>query len=325
MEGKPRNGGSSGRSPFNNKGCIQEWLCKNKILEFVGPGISSLSVDYRNGIDVMTTETACLSSIWETDSMVKEYYETHGRPEGTELKTGDVAYYDGLIIVDLDKIEPMIALPFHPSNVFTISELKNNLSDILNLVEEEGRKLIDNQSITFSLTDKIVDGKFRVDQAIVAGCAGGTFENICSVASVVDGHSSGEGHFSLSVYPASQPINYELVRNGMAMKLMNAGVIIKTAFCGPCFGAGDIPTNNSISIRHTTRNFPFREGAKPNNGQFSCVALMDARSIAATAINGGFLTSATEIDMPEVNVKYTFNGDIYSRRIYNGFGKLTAK
>lgn len=327
LEGKPRNGvGPQDVALSIIKAVFRNGFVKNKILEFVGPGISSLSVDYRNGIDVMTTETACLSSIWETDSMVKEYYETHGRPEGyTELKTGDVAYYDGLIIVDLDKIEPMIALPFHPSNVFTISELKNNLSDILNLVEEEGRKLIDNQSITFSLTDKIVDGKFRVDQAIVAGCAGGTFENICSVASVVDGHSSGEGHFSLSVYPASQPINYELVRNGMAMKLMNASVIIKTAFCGPCFGAGDIPTNNSISIRHTTRNFPFREGAKPNNGQFSCVALMDARSIAATAINGGFLTSATEIDMPEVNVKYTFNGDIYSRRIYNGFGKADSK
>ena len=323
LEGKPQDGvGPQDVALAIIKAVFEKGFVKNKILEFVGPGIGNLSVDYRNGIDVMTTETTCLSSIWETDSKVKEYYDIHGRPECySELKTGDAAYYDGMIIVELDKIEPMIALPFHPSNAFTISEFNSNAYDILKHVEEEGRKIIDNPSITFSLTDKIINGKLKVDQAIVAGCAGGSFENISDVASIIDGHSIGDGSFSFSVYPASQPIYYELVRNGLAANMMTAGALIKTAFCGPCFGAGDTPANNSISIRHTTRNFPFREGAKPNNGQISSVALMDARSIAATAINGGFLTSAAEIDVRNAAVKYSFNGEIYSNRVYYGFGK----
>ncbi len=323
LEGKPQKGvGPQDVALAIIKAVFEKGFVKNKVMEFVGPGISNLSVDFRNGIDVMTTETTCLSSIWETDSKVKEYYEIHGRPEGySELKAGDIAYYDGMIIVDLDKIEPMIALPFHPSNVFTISELNSNAYDILKHVEEEGRKLIDNPSITFSLTDKIVDGRLKVDQAVVAGCAGGTFENLCDIASIVDGHSIGNESLAFSVYPASQPVYYELVRNGMAAKMMAAGVVIKTAFCGPCFGAGDTPANNSISIRHTTRNFPFREGAKPNNGQISSVALMDARSIAATAINGGILTPATEMDVRSPGVAYSFSNEIYSKRVYNGFGK----
>lgn len=322
LEGKPRNGvGPQDVALAIIKAVFKNGFVKNKILEFVGPGIKNLSIDYRNGIDVMTTETACLSSIWTTDLKVKEYYDTHGRLECySELKPGEVAYYDGMIIVELDKVEPMIALPFHPSNAYTISELNENIYDILRTVEEEARKQIGNQSITFTLMDKIVDGKLQIDQGIVAGCAGGSFENLCEMVAIIDGHFLGDGYFSLGLYPASQPIYYELINNGTAAKLMNAGAIIKTSFCGPCFGAGDIPSNGSISLRHTTRNFPFREGAKPANGQIAFVALADARTIAVTAINNGFLTPATEIDYRKTPVQYAFNRDIYSNRVYNGFG-----
>jgi len=326
LEGKPQKGvGPQDVALSIIKAVFENGYVKNKVLEFVGPGISNLSVDFRNGIDVMTTETTCLSSIWETDSKVKEYYEIHGRSECySELKTGEAAYYDGMVMVDLDKIEPMIALPFHPSNVFTIEELNNNTYDILKTVEEEGRKQIDNPA-AFTFTDKIVEGKLKVDQAIIAGCAGGTFENLFDAASIINDHSIGDGSFSLGVYPASQPIYHELVKNGAAAEMMTAGAVIKTAFCGPCFGAGDTPANNSISIRHTTRNFPFREGAKPNDGQISSVALMDARSIAATAVNGGFLTSAAEIEINETAPQYSFNSDIYSNRVYDGFGRAKTE
>lgn len=294
----------------------------NKVLEFVGPGIKNLSVDYRNGIDVMTTETTCLSSIWATDDKVKEYYDIHGRPEGyTELNPGEIAYYDGAIIIKLDQIQPMIALPFHPSNVYTIEELNHNAYDILRAVEIEGQKQIDNPDIKFSLTDKLVNGRLKVDQGIVAGCAGGTFENLCAVASLVENRSIGNGELALSAYPASQPIYLELIKNGAAAKMMLAGITMKTAFCGPCFGAGDVPANGALSIRHTTRNFPNREGSKPGDGQISSVALMDARSIAATAINGGFLTSAAEVEIKPSSLSYTFNKEIYNNRVYGGFKK----
>jgi len=298
----------------------------NKVLEFVGPGISELSVDYRSGIDVMTTETTCLSSIWATDDKVKAYYKTHGRPEGyTKLQPGKTAYYDGLIMVDLDKIEPMIALPFHPSNVFTIAELNRNAYDILHSVEAEGQRQIENSDIQFTLTDKIVNGRMKVDQAVVAGCAGGSFENLYEIAAMVDKRSIGCGELAFSVYPASQPIYYELMRNNAAAKMLAAGITIKTAFCGPCFGAGDVPANRGLSIRHSTRNFPNREGSKPGEGQISSVALMDARSIAATAINGGILTPATEMDLTPARVRYTFNPEIYANRVYNGFKKSAVE
>lgn len=293
----------------------------NKVLEFIGPGIKELSVDYRNGIDVMTTETTCLSSIWMTDERVKEYYGIHGRPDCySELNPGDAAYYDGAIIVSLDQIEPMIALPFHPSNVYTIAELNRNAYDILKTVEEEGRRQLENPNIKFSLTDKIVNGRLRADQGIVAGCAGGTFENLYDIAAMVENHSIGNGPLAFSVYPASQPIYYELIKDGAAAKMLSSGITIKTAFCGPCFGAGDVPANGGLSIRHSTRNFPNREGSKPGDGQISSVALMDARSIAASAINGGLLTPATEVDFKPSNVSYTFFKDIYSNRVYDGFG-----
>jgi aconitate hydratase len=292
----------------------------NKVLEFVGPGIRNLSVDYRNGIDVMTTETTCLSSIWVTDERVKAYFETHGRPEAyARLEPGEPAYYDGAVLVDLDTIEPMIALPFHPSNVYPIAEFNRNTYDILKTIEEEAGKQLDNSQITLNLTDRISRGRLRVDQAIIAGCAGGTFENIMETAAVMDGGSVGNEQLSFSVYPASQPIYLELVRNGAAAKLLRAGIVIKTAFCGPCFGAGDVPFNEGISIRHTTRNFPNREGSKPGEGQISSVALMDARSIAATAANGGYLTPATEIAYKRPDVSYQFEAGIYAKRVYNGF------
>lgn len=298
----------------------------NKVLEFVGPGIRNLSVDYRNGIDVMTTETTCLSSIWTTDARVEEYYQIHGRPEAyRELCPGEVAYYDGAVIVNLDQIQPMIALPFHPSNVYTIDELNQNAGDILRSVEIEGQKQIDNPDIRFSLTDKLVKGRLKVDQGIVAGCAGGTFENMWAMASMVENLSIGNGEFTMSAYPASQPIYLELIKNGAAAKMMSAGITIKTAFCGPCFGAGDVPANGALSIRHTTRNFPNREGSKPGDGQISSVALMDARSIAATAINGGYLTPATELVKKETPISYTFNQEIYNNRVYNGFKKSSGR
>lgn len=294
----------------------------NKVLEFVGPGIANLSVDYRNGIDVMTTETTCLSSIWVTDERVREYFEIHGRPEAyARLEPGEIACYEGAVILELDKIEPMIALPFHPSNVYTIAELNRNPYDILKIVEEEGRKQIDNPALKFSLTDRIVNGKLRIDQGVIAGCAGGTFENLQEAAAITNQGSIGNGQLSLSVYPASQPIYLELIRNGVAAKLLTVGAVLKTAFCGPCFGAGDVPANGTLSIRHTTRNFPNREGSKPGDGQISSVALMDARSIAATVVNDGYLTPATEIDYKIPTEGYRFDDKIYTKRVYGGFGK----
>lgn len=301
---------------------FKDGFVKNKVLEFVGPGITNLSVDYRNGIDVMTTETTCLTSIWRTDDMVKEYYETHGRPkEYKELNPGDVAYYDGVIKVDLSKVEPMIALPFHPSNVFSISELNRSSKEILSAVEEDAKKQLDNPNIKLNITDKLVNGRIKVNQGIVAGCSGGTFENICYVANAFKAGSIGDDEFTFSVYPQSQPVFMELNKVGAINTLMAAGITVRSAFCGPCFGAGDVPANNAFSIRHCTRNFPNREGSKPGNGQIASVALMDARSIAATALNKGLLTPATELDIPESYETYTFNKKVYDNRVYKGYGK----
>lgn len=301
------------------KAVFKSGFVKNKVMEFVGPGIANLSVDFRNGIDVMTTETTCLSSIWRTDEQVEEYYRIHGRPEAYQkLEPKEVSYYDGLVKVDLSRIQPMIALPFHPSNAWTISELNQNAAEILHHVEMEGRKQIDNPNLTFQLTDKVVDGRLKVEQAVVAGCAGGTFENIVAVAQIIGQKSL--GNFSLSVYPSSQPVFLELMNNRSIENLTIAGASIRSAFCGPCFGAGDVPANNALSIRHTTRNFMNREGSKPDNGQLSSVALMDARSIAATALNGGILTPATEVEFPATTMPYHFNEQVYTNRIYQGFG-----
>ena len=292
---------------------------KNKILEFVGPGIKNLSVDYRNGIDVMTTETACLSSIWETDEKTREYYKTHGREQDyRELHPDEPAYYDCGITVNLSSIEPMIALPFHPSNAFTIRELLAHPQEILAEVEAAGRKLRGDDK--FTLTDKIRDGALYVDQGVIAGCAGGMYENIAEAYEILKGGSTGAGEFSLNVYPSSQPVYKALVDNGYIGGLMDAGVVVKTAFCGPCFGAGDVPANNGLSIRHTTRNFESREGSKPAQGQLASVALMDARSIAATAANGGRLTPATEVEYTKKIKKYFFDGEIYRKRVYHGAG-----
>lgn len=294
---------------------------KNKVMEFVGDGVSNLSVDYRIGIDVMTTETTCLSSIWTTDSAVKDYYEMHGRPEEyTNLQPGNIAYYDGVVYVDLSTIKPMIAMPFHPSNTYSIEELNANLDDILAEVEKKALISLDNK-IPFTLRDKVHNGKLYVEQGIIAGCAGGGYENICDAADILDGKSIGADEFSLSVYPASQPIFMELVKNGRIAKLMETGATIRTAFCGPCFGAGDVPANRGLSIRHSTRNFPNREGSKITDGQIASVALMDARSIAATAANKGYLTPATDIDVNYTKPKYFFDKTIYENRVYNGVGK----
>ncbi len=295
---------------------------KNRVMEFVGPGVSNLTVDFRNGIDVMTTETTCLSSIWRTDEQVAEYYRIHGRSDSySKLEPGEVSYYDGMVKVDLSAIKPMIALPFHPSNVWSIEELNQNGSDILRQVEIEGQQQLENPNLQFQLTDKLVKGRLKVDQGIVAGCAGGTFENIVAMAQILANKSIGYDAFPLSVYPSSQPVNLELVSNGSMEKLMHAGASIRTAFCGPCFGAGDVPANKGLSIRHTTRNFPNREGSKPDNGQIASVALMDARSIAATALHGGILTAATEIAVPMQSLPYHFHKQVYDNRVYQGFGK----
>jgi len=295
---------------------------KNKVMEFIGDGVANLNVEYRNGIDVMTTETTCWTSIWCTDEKVKEYYEIHGRAEDYEkLEPEDVAYYDGLVYVDLSTIKPTIAMPFHPSNIYTIEELKANPLDIINKVQTEGLKQFDNPDLKFDLASKVINGEIYVDQGIVAGCSGGTYDNIIDVADIMEGKSVGNGTFTMSVYPGSQPIYMQLVKNGSIEKLMSAGVIVRSAFCGPCFGAGDTPANQEFSIRHTTRNFPNREGSKPNEGQLSSVALMDARSIAATAINGGKLTAATEIDVAYTKPAYYFNKGIYEKRVFNGVGK----
>ena len=293
---------------------------KNKVMEFVGPGVANLSVDFRIGVDVMTTETTCLSSIWKTDAKVEEFYEIHGRKEEyKELNPGDVAYYDGMIEIDLSEIKPMIAMPFHPSNTYTIEELKKNLFDILDDCEKRAKVSLDGQ-VDFTLKDKVRDGKLYVDQGIIAGCAGGGFENICDAADILRGASIGPDEFTLSVYPASTPIYMELVRNGAVADLMATGAIVKTAFCGPCFGAGDTPSNNGFSIRHSTRNFPNREGSKLQNGQISSVALMDARSIAATAANKGFLTAADEVDVNFTKPKYFFDKTIYENRVFDSKG-----
>lgn len=292
---------------------------KNMVLEFAGPGISGLSMDFRNGIDVMTTETTCLSSIWQTDNKVREYLRIHGREdEYREIKPGNGALYDKVVEIDLSDIEPMMALPFHPSNTYTVREVIDNASDIFNEIEKEAVR-ISGKSTDFKLSDKIVNGDIMVDQGIIAGCAGGTFENIIAAADILKNGSTGNDEFSLSVYPQSQPVYYALNSSGAVNELMGAGAIIKTAFCGPCFGAGDVPANNALSIRHTTRNFPSREGSKPGDGQMAGVALMDARSIAATAANGGRLTPATEINFKEKTPEYDFNGDIYSKRVYYGY------
>ena len=289
-------------------------------MEFVGPGVAGLSADFRIGIDVMTTETTCLSSIWQTDETIEEFYEIHGRKEDyKELKPGKVAYYDGCVEVDLSEIKPMIAMPFHPSNTYTIDELKENLYDILDDVEKKAQISLDGK-VPYSLKDKVVDGKLYVEQGIIAGCAGGGFENICAAADILRGASIGADAFTLSVYPASTPIYMELARNGVLADLLATGAVVKTAFCGPCFGAGDTPANNAFSIRHTTRNFPNREGSKVQNGQISSVALMDARSIAATAANKGFLTSAEEFTGSYRHQKYFFDKTIYENRIFDSKG-----
>ena len=293
----------------------------NKVMEFVGPGVAKLSADFRIGIDVMTTETTCLSSIWKTDETIKEFYETHGRVEDyKELNPGTVAYYDGVVYVDLSKIKPMIAMPFHPSNVYTIDEVNANLKDVLHDVEQRALVSLDG-AVEYSLQDKIRNGKLYVEQGIIAGCAGGGFENICAAADIMRGKNIGSDAFTLSVYPASTPVYMELVRNGAVADLMAAGTIVKTAFCGPCFGAGDTPANNAFSIRHSTRNFPNREGSKLQSGQISSVALMDARSIAATAANKGYLTSAADVmDIEYKAPKYHFDASIYANRVFDSKG-----
>ncbi|MBE5888962.1 MAG: hydratase [Lachnospiraceae bacterium] len=297
---------------------------KNKVMEFVGPGVDNLSVDFRIGVDVMTTETTCLSSIWKTDSKVEEFYEIHGREEEyKELNPGAVAYYDSFIELDLSQIKPMIAMPFHPSNVYTIDELNANLMDILDDCEKRAEVSFDGK-VKLDLKSKVRNGRLYVDQGIIAGCAGGGFENICDAADILNGNSIGADEFTLSVYPASTPVYMELVKNGAVAKLMAAGAVVKTAFCGPCFGAGDTPANNAFSIRHSTRNFPNREGSKVQNGQISSVALMDARSIAATAANKGYLTSAADLDVNYSKPRYYFDKTIYANRVFDSKGEADA-
>ena len=293
----------------------------NKVMEFVGPGVSNLSADFRIGVDVMTTETTCLSSIWRTDDVIREFYEIHGRSEDyKELNPGQVTYYDGMIEVDLSKIKPMIAMPFHPSNTYTIEELNANLLDILDDCEKKALVSLDG-AVDFTLKDKVRNGRLYVDQGIIAGCAGGGFENICDAADILRGASIGADEFTLSVYPASMPVYMELVKNGAAAALMETGAVLKTAFCGPCFGAGDTPGNNGFSIRHSTRNFPNREGSKLQSGQIASVALMDARSIAATAANKGYLTAATDlVDVDYTHPKYHFDSQIYANRVFDSKG-----
>ena len=300
---------------------------KNCVMEFVGPGISNMTTDYRNGIDVMTTETTCLSSIWRTDEDTKAFLTTHGRADAyKELNPADVAYYDGMVYVDLSTVKPMIALPFHPSNTFEIDELNANLSDILREVEKEAAAITENPEVNFSLTDKIDEnGHLRIQQGIIAGCAGGNYTNMMEAARILENANCGNGEFALSVYPSSQPVFMDLVKKGAISKLMAAGAVVKTAFCGPCFGAGDTPANNALSIRHTTRNFPNREGSKPGVGQLSAVALMDARSIAATAANGGILTPATEYAEDWQVPEYEYDDSAYESRIYHGYSKANEE
>ena len=299
---------------------FQNGYVNNKAMEFVGPGVEKLSADFRIGVDVMTTETTCLSSIWKTDDVIKDFYDIHGRVEDyKELNPAKVAYYDGMVKIDLSKIRPMIAMPFHPSNTYTIEDMNKNLMDVLHDCEQKALVSLDGQ-VDFKLTDKVRDGKLYVEQGIIAGCAGGGFENLCAAADIIKGKSIGADEFTLSVYPASTPIYMELVKNGAAAALMESGAIVKTAFCGPCFGAGDTPSNNSLSIRHSTRNFPNREGSKLQNGQIASVALMDARSIAATAANKGYLTPATDLDVEYTGRKYHFDSSIYANRVFDSKG-----
>ncbi|MBD5217298.1 MAG: hydratase [Bacteroidales bacterium] len=322
LEGEPRKGiGPHDVAISLVKAVFDNGFVKNKVLEFAGPGVKHLPIDFRNGIDIMTTETTCLSSIWVTDDEVKHHYEIHGRPEDyKELKPGDVAYYDGVIKIDLSKQESMIALPFHPSNAYSIHELQADPERIMREVEEDARKRF-GEKIDIDLVGKVKDGKVLADQGIIAGCSGGTYDNLSAAAAILKDQTVGNDYFTISAYPQSVPVYMATTRNGIAEELLEAGVVIKPAFCGPCFGAGDVPANNGLSIRHTTRNFPNREGSKPGQGQLSLVALMDARSIAATAANGGVITAATDVEYNDEHAPYDFDRKIYDRRVYNGFGK----
>jgi len=322
LEGKPRKGiGPHDVAISLVKATFESGFVKNKVLEFAGPGVKELPIDFRNGIDIMTTETTCLSSIWVTDDEVKHHYELHRRPQDFKvLQPGEVAYYDSMIRIDLSTQESMIALPFHPSNAFTIHELQANPTEILRQVEEDTRKRFGDK-VQCDLVDKVIDGKVHADQGIIAGCSGGTYDNLSAAASIMRGQSIGNDYFTMSAYPQSVPVYMATVRERIAEELLDAGVIIKPAFCGPCFGAGDVPSNNGLSIRHTTRNFPNREGSKPGQGQISLVALMDARSIAATAANGGVITAATDVDYTDDHKPYQYDERIYERRVYYGFGK----
>ena len=320
LTGKPRRGiGPHDIAIALTKAVFADGFVKNRVLEFVGPGIKNLPVDFRNGIDVMTTETTCLSSIWETDEQVRDFYAIHGRPECyKKLSPAKVAYYDRLITIDLDKAEAMIALPFHPSNAYTIHEFNENAKEILAGVEKEASEKFG--KVKFDLVSKVKDGMVYADQGIIAGCSGGLFDNICEAAAILDGKSTGNSYFNLSVYPTSVPVSIALTENGSTRKLLEAGAVIKPSFCGPCFGAGDVPANNGFSLRHTTRNFPNREGSKPGEGQLAGVALMDSRSIAATAANGGVVTAATDIEYDSKEMPYTFDQTVYKNRVYNGYG-----
>lgn len=321
LEGIPRHGvGPQDVALAIEKAVFQKGFVKNCVMEFVGPGIASLSQDFRNGIDVMTTETTCLSTIWRTDDITKQFLTIHGRPNDyKELNPGTVAYYDGMVKVDLTKVENMIAMPFHPSNVYTIKELNEGGKELLAHIEHEAVEKLDNKDLRLQLPEKYFNGKVHVDQGIIVGCSGGLYENIVAAANIVGGKSVGNDRFAFSVYPSSQPIYLELMKNGALVDLMEAGTIVRTAFCGPCFGAGDTPNNSGLSARHATRNFPNREGSKPGNGQIASVALMDARSIAATAINHGALTPATEIDYDDTIPEYHYDNKPYVNKVYSGF------
>ena len=322
LEGKPRRGiGPHDVAISLVKAVFESGFVKNKVLEFAGPGVKELPIDFRNGIDVMTTETTCLSSIWITDEEVKKYFEMHNRPEAyKKLEPGSVAWYDSMITIDLSKQESMIALPYHPSNAVTIHELQENPEKVLKAIEEDTVKRFGDK-VHPDLLSKIKNGKVYADQGIIAGCSGGTYDNLSEAATILKGKSIGNDYFTMSAYPQSTPVYLATTRNHIAEELLEAGVVIKPAFCGPCFGAGDVPSNNGLSIRHTTRNFPNREGSKPGQGQISMVALMDARSIAATAANGGVITAATDIEYEDTHKPYQFDGRIYEKRIYNGYGK----
>lgn len=321
LTGKPRRGvGPHDVALALTKAVFANGFVKNKVLEFAGPGIASLPIDFRNGIDVMTTETTCLSSVWETDDTVKEHYAVHGRPDDyKKLAPEKAAYYDSLITIELDKVEPMIALPFHPSNAYTIHEFTENAADILADVEKTAAEKFG--KVELDLVSKVRDGKVYADQGIIAGCSGGLFDNICEASAILAGKSTGNGYFNLSVYPTSVPVSLALTRGGFTETLLEAGAVIKPSFCGPCFGAGDVPANNGLSLRHTTRNFPNREGSKPGEGQLAGVALMDSRSIAATAAHGGVITAATDVDYDFSPTPYTFDKTVYEHRVYYGFGK----